>query len=284
MYGTNKRGTPRRRTTALVVYLAIIGAACASGGEVVAPSTLNVPETIALGSLPAPLAAQVVVPDPPTTESTVVATTTTLPPLRPLLGPVGEQVSGNRIIVIGDAHLASTATRFDGSMCDVLETFGWAVEVNAEPGRVVEFGSDVLDLRLTPEEEPPWDVAAIMFGNTFDGDIDAFQSDLDDMLERLEPRPVIVYTVTDADGSLAAANAVIRELPRFHPNIVVIDWAEFSRNDEEELVASDGSGLTEAGSDRLALYTAGALGPAPGSPEGGCLTSAFTDDSNLDES
>jgi hypothetical protein len=263
------------------MFLAVVAAACASADQVSPPDRFDVPETLALGNLPAPLSGAVGLPDQPTTEPP--PTSTTVPPLRPLLGPIGEQVVGNRILLIGDAQMASTAARFDESMCAALETFEWAAEVNAEPGRVIDFGSKVLATRLDPLDEPPWDVAAIMFGNAFHPDLDAFRSKLDGLLQRLEPRPTIVYTVTDLTGDRAALNDVVRELPRFHPNIVVIDWAEVIGIDADGLIEPDGRTLTEAGSDRLALLTAGALGPAPESSEGECLPSAFIDDSAVSE-
>ena len=58
-----------------------------------------------------------------------------------LIGVVAE---GNRVLLIGDSILASTATRYGREMCDALNPLGWSVEVDAEPGRFVEFGNKVL--------------------------------------------------------------------------------------------------------------------------------------------
>ena len=57
---------------------------------------------------------------------------------------------GNRVLVIGDSIMASTATRYTGYMCDELVPLGWAVEVEAEPSRFIDFGNVVLDKRLDP--------------------------------------------------------------------------------------------------------------------------------------
>ena len=50
------------------------------------------------------------------------------------LPSLGELVTGNRVIMVGDSIFASTAPRFGGSMCERLNEAGWDVEINAEPG------------------------------------------------------------------------------------------------------------------------------------------------------
>jgi hypothetical protein len=194
---------------------------------------------------------------------------------------VGELVLGNRVIVIGDSLLAGTAPRNDGQMCEALNGFGWDVEVDAEPGRFVEFGHEVLDQRLRPDGGDDWDAAAIMLGNQFDGDLSAFTKSLDELLERLAPRPTLIYTLTETDADRVALNEVIRDRPRFHPNLVVIDWAEITAGDPDALLVDGGPFLTPEGTDRLVLFTAAALGTAPGEPPGECLPSLFTDDSAI---
>jgi hypothetical protein len=169
-------------------------------------------------------------------------------------------------------------------MCEALVGFGWDVEVDAEPGRFVEFGHDVIDARLRPDAGLDWDVAAVMLGNHLDGDVDAFARELDELLDRLAPRPTILYTVTEVDADRAEINRVIRDRPRFHPNVVVVDWAEISAADPDLLLVDGGPEVTEEGSGRLVLVTAGALGPAPGgggADPGECLPSEFTDDSAI---
>ncbi len=63
---------------------------------------------------------------------------------------VGDEVIDNRLLVIGDSIMASTATRYSGLMCDELVPLGWAVEVEAEPSRFIDFGNRVLDQTLDP--------------------------------------------------------------------------------------------------------------------------------------
>jgi hypothetical protein len=223
------------------------------------------------------------IPTPPTTPRTsVVPTTEALP--EPVEGAVADAVVGYRVLVIGDTVLASTAPRNDGIMCDVLTGFGWTVEIAAERGRFVEFGHGVLDERLDGGDGEPWDVAAVMFGNQFDGDLPAFVGQLERLLDRLAPRPTLVYTVSELDDDAAAINEVIRELARAYPSVVVIDWAAATADDVGEMFEDEGPELTEEGSGVLVLYTAAALGKTPGGERGEpgeCLPSVFVDDSAI---
>ena len=146
------------------------------GASDAAPTTTptGVPATVALGGLPGPLSGALKPPAPPTTEP--AATTSTAPPIPRIVGTIGEAVDGPRVLVIGDSVMATIAPRNDGIACDVLPTFGWQVEIAAEPGRFVEFGEVVLDKLLRPESGDDWDAVAVMLGNQFDGDIDQYRA------------------------------------------------------------------------------------------------------------
>lgn len=258
----------------------LVLAACASDEPVAISPESAVPETVALGAFPEPLSSTVTVPAPPTT---LVAETspTTEPPPEPITGPIGDEVVGNRILLIGDTVIASTAPRHDGAMCDALEAFGWQAEIAAEYGRFVEFGRTVVDARIIPEE-PEWDAAAVMLGNHFDGDVEAFRDELDALLFELDPRPVLLYTIVEDDTFEADLNDIIREMPRFHPNVVLLDWAEIAAGDDSELLVADTpSGLSDEGLRRLALFTAAALGEPPTDEAAGCVPPVFVDDSAI---
>jgi hypothetical protein len=121
----------------------------------------------------------------------------------------------------------------------------------------------------------------VLLGNHFDGDLDAYIGTLDGILDRLEPRPTVLVTMSELDAERAQLNAVIRERSRFHPNLVVVDWAEFSSGDPEVVLRDGGPQLTEEGAARLVVYIAGALGQAPGDGVGECLPSEFTDDTAI---
>jgi hypothetical protein len=260
--------------------MGLLAGACGTSSSTTLPTTPSAPATVAIGELPDELTGRSAPPVPPTTAPPSTAPPT-VPPDQHLEGPVGQVVLGNRLIVIGDSLMASTAPRNDGVMCEALNGFGWDVEVNAEPGRFIEFGHEVLDQRFRPDGGDDWDAAVVMFGNQYDGDLVEFTRSLDELLRRLAPRPVVIYTVTETDAERAELNEMIRDRPRYHLNLVVIDWAEITAVDAEILLVDDGPLLTEEGSRRLVLYTAAALREAPGEPPGDCLPSVFTDDSAI---
>lgn len=266
-----------------VSTIVVLAAACGSGQTTERPRAVDVPDTVTLGRLPEPLSSPGTIPVPPTTPRTTAAPTTVALP-EPIAGAVADAVVGYRVLLVGDTVLASTAPRNDGIMCDVLTSFGWTVEIAAERGRFVEFGHEVLDRRLETGDDELWDVAAVMFGNHFDGDQLAFERQLEGLLDRLAPRPTLVYTVSELDDDAVAINEVIRELPQAYPGVVVIDWAEATAEDVGEMFEDDGPELTEEGSGVLVLYTAAALGKTPGGERGEpgeCLPSVFVDDSAI---
>ncbi|MGA0388875.1 MAG: hypothetical protein ACO3O3_06175, partial [Ilumatobacteraceae bacterium] len=132
--------TVRRRFVATAVS-AILGAgAAACGGDDVVTEVTQA--TVAgVGQLPGPVervTADELQPDPGEQElsSAVRPADLGLPSL-------GELVTGNRALIVGDSIFASTAPRFGGSMCERLNEAGWDVEINAEPGRFIAFAREV---------------------------------------------------------------------------------------------------------------------------------------------
>lgn len=274
---------PRARGTrgALVAAAVVLSlSACSTGGDDAPAVAADISETVPIGAVPGPPSN---LPAPSTPPNLVAAsTTTTTEPITPLDGPIGEQVDGNRLLLIGDAVLARTAPRFDGIACDVLTGFGWSVEVAAEPGRFIEFGNEVLDERLVPEAGEDWDAVVILLGNLFDGDLAEFDAQLTEMIERLEPRPVVLFTLTEVDDE-AELNELIRAQPDLHPNVAVVDWAELSAEESDLLLENGGPLPTEEGAGRIVVFIAGELGRAPvdDDVEGECLPEVFTDDSAI---
>ncbi|MDW3213525.1 MAG: hypothetical protein R8G01_05990 [Ilumatobacteraceae bacterium] len=263
-----------------VVPALLLVAGCADDDPAALVPVNGVPETVALGAFPEPLTSPVTIPPPPSTVAAATSAPTTEPPRDPITGPIGGEVFGNRLLVIGDTVIASTAPRFDGEMCAVLEAFGWQAEIAAEPGRFVEFGREVVDARIVPDE-PEWDAAAVMLGNHFDGDVAAFRSELETLIAELDPRPVLLYTLVEDDTFQTDLNEVIRDLPRFHPNLVILDWAQIAADEAEVILADSPSGLSEEGRRRLALFTAAALGEPPTTEAAGCVPPVFVDDSAI---
>ncbi len=79
-----------------------------------------------------------------TVPATVAPTTTTLAPTTTTRPPVGVVAAGNRVLLLGDSILASMSRRYTNEMCTQLESARWAVEIEAESGRFVDFGRKVL--------------------------------------------------------------------------------------------------------------------------------------------
>jgi hypothetical protein len=284
--GMNRAGQRIRPTTARVAGVAamtlatLVSTGCASGEPIPAPIVAAVPETVELGEFPEPPTDESPPVTPSTTAATVEVTPTTEPVSEPISSPIGDLVDGNRILLIGDTVIASTAPRFDGAMCDALEAFGWQAEIAAEPGRFVEFGSVVVGARVVPDE-PDWDAVAIMLGNHFDGDVAEYAIELDALVSSLSPRPMLVYTLVEDDTFQADLNTVIRDLPSRHPHVLIVDWAEIVAAEPDVLTDDTPSGLSEEGRARLALFTVAELGEPPTIEAVGCVPPVFVDDSAI---
>ncbi len=270
-----------RRALAPLTLGLLVVTGCTADGGAAEPTAPEVPGTVALGVLPEPLSDRPAVPTRPTSAAATTTTTTEPEPESPIDGPVGAVVSGNRVLLIGDGVLASVAPRFEGIACDVLPGFGWVMEIAAEPGRFVEFGLEVLDERLAPQAGVDWDVVAVMLGNQYDGDRADFERTLREILDRVAPRPTLLYTISGADRQRTEVNEVIREQASAFPSVIVVDWAAAAAAEPERLLDDGGPTPTEEGSGRLVLFTAAALGDAPGGGEGECLPPVFTDDSAI---
>lgn len=247
----------------LVVALGL--GACDGAIDTAGRSGPLVIQTVPLGELPEPLPRA-----EPSTPPNLDPTTTTEPPPPTIEGPIGQIVEGNRVLVIGDGVFAETAPRNGGILCDVLvDDFGWTVEIAAEPGRDIAFGAVVLDERLDPAGGEDWDVAIVMLGNLFDGDLDAFERELVALLDRLAPRPTVVFTLSEVDDEAELNDLIRREAER--PNVAIVDWAELTAAEPGVLLRDNGPLPTDEGSGRLVIFMAGALGRAP-VPEGETTT------------
>ncbi|MEM9747894.1 MAG: hypothetical protein AAF945_14450, partial [Actinomycetota bacterium] len=209
------------RIAALVAVCGVVAAcggtaASDDGADVIRTATV---ETVSgVGRLPDPLPPASILPGTSDDEDEAIeiVVPTTEPGDEPI-PLVGEVAMGNRLIVIGDSILASTASRFGGELCNVLEPLGWQVAVEAEPGRFVEFGGRVLDRLLveTLEEVPEddeWHAAVVHLGSNYDGDEERYRDELGDILFRLAPRPTVLLTITEFRDDRAEVNEIIREM------------------------------------------------------------------------
>lgn len=257
------RATSARACRAVAGGLVVVGglaglAGC--GGDDDAPAIpVAVRGTVPLGELPEPLS-NIPPPEPPPNAPSTT-TSTTEPEIR-LDGPIGGFVDGNRVLVIGDGVLATTEPSSRGIVCDVLNDLGWSVEIAADSGRAIEFGRQVLDARFDPGGGDDVDVAIVMLGNLFDGDLDAYTGQLTEIVERLEPRPVVLFTLTELDDE-TEPNEAMRAIADQYAQVRLVDWAEFSAAETELLLRSGGPIPTTEGSGRLVIFMAGELGDAP---------------------
>jgi hypothetical protein len=277
----------RRRLARVVISgLAIVLAGCGDDDVTTAPSLVDIPDTAAMGVLPqqGSGASTLPAPPPPPTTATTSTTTSAPPePVGPVAAPLGQLVNGDRILLVGDSVLASAAPSSGGQLCDALELFGWQAEIDALSDRGIDFASGVLDARLTPADEtnPDWDVVALSFGSDVDGNDSAavaeFGTELGDLVDRVAPRPVLVYTLVEqGHPGRAAINDLIRALPGSHPNVLVVEFAD-AGDDGVAVLDSDGKRLTDDGMKRFSIRTAAAVGDAPGGSDGACLPSQYQD-------
>jgi hypothetical protein len=262
-------------------FVAVALVACGGGdgdGETSSPQFVGVPETVAIGGMPGPLS-DAIAPTMPDITSDVTTTTEPEPGADrdPITGPLVDEVLDHRLLLIGDTVLAATTPRAGGIMCDVVAGFGWDVAIEAEPGRPIEFAVDVLDERPTGD----WDVVGLMFGHHVPGTIDEFERSLDTVLDRLGPRPVILYTVTETSAEQVDVNRVLRERVRSRPNVVLVDWAEATALEPDVVLDDGGPSPSDEGAGRLALFTAALLGRTPSGEVGSCVEPLFTDDSAI---
>lgn len=258
---TNRVGgrSPGRRQRASGVIIAALLVTASCGGD--ARVGRQTGDTVSVGRMPGSipvgtLASGAVVPAP---ESLV-----------------GERAEGNRLILIGDSILAGTSTRYGGEACTTLVPLGWQVAVEAEVGRPISFGHRVLDER--PPDE--WDAAVIFLGTNYGGDEVRYESELDLILDRLSPRPVILVTVTNHTELQREVNAVIESEVLGRDNVDVFDWTTAS--ELPGVLSGDGIHPTDDGRQLLVDGLAELLGRAPyvsGAP-GRCLPSELTDDSS----
>src|SRR6476661_7304358 len=202
------------RRVALLALSALTVAGCASSDA--APPE---PGTVAVGSLPGVIGTT----EPSTTTTTTTPSTdpATMPSDETLVSiagvgevpPIGRQVTGNRVIVIGDSVLASIGNRYGDQLCTDLVPRRWAVEVDAEVGRRIEFGRQVLETRGAAD----WDAAVVMLGNNYDGNAVGYADELEQLLDELGPIPIVLLTVTRYRPQQEEVNDAIRRVADRHP-------------------------------------------------------------------
>lgn len=260
--------------TALVALAVVAGACGSAADESVDVTTAPVQTVAGVGVLPDTVPAgrqqRVFVPAPVNADGTPADL-------------IGEVAPGNRVLIIGDSIMASTSSRYGRQMCDELVPLGWQVAIEAEPSRFVDFGNRVLDRVLDdePTAETDWNAAVVFLGSNYRGDPFAYAVELEEILDRLAPRPTVLFTVTEYRSNYAAVNDVIRGLAEEYDNVTLLDWQQIA--EEPGVLSGDRLHPTDLGREVLAQAVAGALGPVS-IGDGECLRSEFRDDSGIGRS
>lgn len=189
-------------------------------------------------------------------------------------GLIGTKAGGNRILMIGDSIMASTAKRYGNEMCNALVPLGWQVAVEAEASRFAEFGVRVLDKRMNAESG--WDAAVVFLGSNYEGIQESYAKQMHKIIEKLTPRPILLVNTSLFRNSQRDVNQVLDDLAVEFKNVSILDWATISKSDG--VLAPDGVHLSNNGRSIFAVAIARALDIAP-FREGECLDSRFRDDS-----
>ena len=256
----------RREVTLSVICALLVACSAAASG----PDESHDPTIEGVGVLPSGNPdAGVITSDSGTAPDSAVTTTTQPAPT------IGSLVTGNRLLMIGDSITASAAERYGGEFCKTLVPLGWQVEVDAEPSRFVDFGNQVLDSRLSAK----WDAAYVFLGTNYLGDQDVYRKQLEKIVQRLSPSPVVLLTVTMFEDSRQQVNDAITLVAAEFPNVRVLDWGSIAAADAATILRGDGHHLTNAGRTTLASTVASVLGNAPAPKPGDCLKTQFTNDS-----
>jgi len=257
--------SPRREVILSAVCALLVACSASASG----PNDSLDPTVAGVGVLPGSNPASEVVETDAVAVPESSSTTTTIAP-EPQIGTL---VAGNKLLMIGDSITASAAKRYGGEWCNTLVPLGWQVEVDAEPSRFVDFGNDVLDKRLSAK----WDAAYVFLGSNYLGDQEAYRKQLEKIVQRLSPMPVLLLTVTLFDDSRQQVNDAITLVSAEFPNVRVLDWGSIAAADATTILRGDGLHLTDQGRAVLASTVAGEMGKAPTEP-GKCLSTLFHND------
>ena len=185
---------------------------------------------------------------------------------------IGEEVAGNRVLMIGDSIFAGLSPRHSDTACDQLEPLGWQVAVEAESGRFAEFGARVAQRRAGEG----WDVVVVFLGSNYDGAQERYERDMRRIVERFSEVPMVLVTTTLFRSMQSEVNEVVRTLAAERETTRLVEWETISRS--RGLLSGDGLHPSADGQLVLTAAVAQVLGQAP-SGEGACLPSFYTDDS-----
>lgn len=194
----------------------------------------------------------------------------------PSSGPLGAQVEGNRVLIIGDSIVASTARRYGNEMCDTLKPLGWQVAVEAEPGRFAEFGVRVLEARRSAI----WDVVIIYLGTNYDGNSSSLRRNFEKMFDLSRDSATLVLTTGEFRTAQREVNETIVDVAAEYDHVQVLDWSPVMAL--RGMTIRDRIHLTPTGRAILAQAIGRALDYAP-YREASCLDPRFRDDTAISQ-
>ncbi len=176
---------------------------------------------------------------------------------------VGRRSRGSRLLGLGDSIMASVSSRYTDDLCRALVPLGWDVEVEAESGRFVDFGSTVVSKLTKPPLPPaPWDVVLVGLGSNYRGNPVAYRASLESLIASVAPAQVVLVSVTPFEPNRRDVDDVIAAIAAAQPGrVTVMDWATASQADG--LLGGDGLHLTDPGRQAYAALAATVLGAAP---------------------
>jgi len=130
--------------------------------------------------------------------------------------------------------------------------------MDAKESRPAAVGADV----IKAHRDDIGDVVVILLGNNYDGDADAFDAEVGDMIAALDGVPWIVFlTVQEFRKNRGEVNDVLARWAETG-RVTVVDWNAVVSS-TKGANGGDGLHLTALGSQLLADFVAGTVGPAP---------------------
>ena len=91
----------------------------------------------------------------------------------------------------------------------------------------------VLDKRLSAK----WDAAYVFLGSNYLGDQESYRKQLEKIVQRLSPSPVVLLTVTEFEDSRREVNDAITLVSAEFPNVHVLDWGSIAAADADDDLA-----------------------------------------------
>ena len=267
--------TVRREVVAALCAVVLVACSAIGGdGDSAATTSVAVAASVGVGPLP-PVLSTVALPISTTTSVEPTTTSVTVPTTPPSPSEqLGELVTGNRVLMIGDSILAAVSKRYGNEVCRTMTPLGWRVEIEAEVSRFIDFGLIVADKML----EQDWDAIVIFLGTNYNGDAKQYFKLMNRLINRFGDRPVVVVTVSERNDDMVEVNQILRALDETYANVSIVDWAAATAADPSLLV-DDLIHPSEIGRLSLAVLLTQRFGTAP--PGGGkwrCLDQVFVDD------